>query len=250
MALKAALQALQAYYTELDGHRQATEHSTRVTTSTRLPRTRRSATNTSTKKSPAPDVYYIYPHPRAFIHRASGKLQVFTYETIMNGRSFLFTGKTAENKNICIKFVRRYGLDVHLWFARKGYAPELIAFDTLSDGWFMVVMDLLDKSWIHLADVEDPPGDLQHLIRSVLIQLHQEKMVHGDLRDTNIMVKSDEKLKFMVLDYDWAGTQGEVKYPLFVNTTRGLWRPSDVEDDVLISDRHDLAMVENMFRLL
>lgn len=202
----------------------------------------------STQRLPSDEVYCIYPHPEACIHYKSGKKLPFTYEAVMNERSLLFIGKTAENKCICIKFVRRYGLDVHLWFARKQHAPELVAFENLDGGWFMVVMELLDESWIRLVDAKDPPADLKDMIYADVTELHQENMVHGDLRDTNIMVKTDGESSFMVLDYDWAGTQGKARYPAFTNKAPELGRPSDVEDGVFVTTQHDVLMLQHMFR--
>jgi RIO-like serine/threonine protein kinase len=54
-------------------------------------------------------------------------------------------------------------------------------------------------------------------------------MVHGDVRETNVMVK-DSGLEFMLVDYDWVGSQGHAGYPRHVNKAVKLGRPEDVED--------------------
>ncbi|KIJ63840.1 hypothetical protein HYDPIDRAFT_67875, partial [Hydnomerulius pinastri MD-312] len=54
-------------------------------------------------------------------------------------------------------------------------------------------------------------------IRATLTRLHQKGYVHGDVRDTNIMVSRSNKAKFMLVDFDWAGKIGEVRYPMNVN---------------------------------
>ncbi len=240
-ALKAALGSLDDYYTELEVRPRAF-----VPSATDRRRQTRSTTLRSTQGSPSSDVFRVYPHPTEFSRHESGERLSFTYEAEMDERSLLFKGKAMDNKRICIKFVRRYGKDVHLWFARRGSAPELIAFETLPGGWYMVVMELLDTSWILLADMERRPQELKRRIHVDLVELHQQKMVHGDLRDTNIMVR--EGLEFMVLDFDWAGGLGEVMYPPFINKARELGRPADVDDGVLISAQHDLYMLEKMFK--
>jgi hypothetical protein len=89
----------------------------------------------------------IFPHPNTFTNH-EGVQCSFTYEGEMAGRALLFKGKTDEGKPICIKFVRTYGKEVHLWFAAKGFAPPLIAYEKLPGGWYMVVMGLLDDSWV------------------------------------------------------------------------------------------------------
>lgn len=161
----------------------------------------------------------------------------------------LFKGKTAADKQICIKFVRRYGQDVHLWCAKEGFAPHLIAFEKLLGDWYMVVMDFLDISWrpISAAERKDD-GALEGKIRDALVKLHQHHMVHGDVRDTNIMVRdSGRELEFMLIDFDWAGELGTVKYPRLVNKAPELGRPTDVEDGELINAEHDLVMLRHLF---
>jgi hypothetical protein len=50
----------------------------------------------------------------------------------------LCKAKTQDGNCICIKFVHRYGRDVHIWCAEKGFAPNLIAFKVLPGGWHIV----------------------------------------------------------------------------------------------------------------
>jgi hypothetical protein len=39
-------------------------------------------------------------------------------------------------------------------------------------------------------------------------------MVHGDFRMANIMLKEGEEDKAVLIDFDWAGEAGKVKYPV------------------------------------
>jgi len=71
-----------------------------------------------------------------------------TYEGNLAGRHLFFKGSIDEGKKpVCIKLVRRYGVDVHRWCAGKGIAPELFGFQKLPGGWYLVVMELLEKPW-------------------------------------------------------------------------------------------------------
>jgi hypothetical protein len=90
---------------------------------------------------------------------------------------------------------------------------------------------------------QEPYGDRIH---AAISELHQSQMVHGDIRATNVMVK-DGGLEFMLVDYDWAGSHGEVRYPRHINKAPELGRPEDVEDCHLILPRHDELMLEKMF---
>ena len=50
----------------------------------------------------------------------------------------------------------------------------------------------------------------------------------------------------MLLDFDWEGVNGEVRYPMYINKGPGLWRPEEVFDGEL---KHDMAMFDNLFEL-
>jgi tRNA A-37 threonylcarbamoyl transferase component Bud32 len=82
-----------------------------------------------------------------------------------------------------------------------------------------------------------------------LARFHDAGYVHGDIRDTNILVDinslaSDyaENVKVHLIDFDWAGKAGEVKYPIGVNI-KSVKRPDGVGDGALITKDHDKAMV-------
>ncbi|KAI5988677.1 hypothetical protein F5J12DRAFT_865256 [Pisolithus orientalis] len=125
---------------------------------------------------------------------------------------------------ICIKFVRSYSKAAHLHFASLGLAPRLRGFEELAGGWYMVIMDRLG-------------------IRGQLMTLHELKLVHGDVRDTNILVKTDDRTKVMIIDFDWAGKIDEVRYPPYVNYME-IWRPEGARDGNLIKADHDKEMLD------
>ncbi|KAF8632925.1 hypothetical protein AX17_004697 [Amanita inopinata Kibby_2008] len=135
-------------------------------------------------RTPAP-VYHIFPYSISFT------LSNFSDEEC--AAALLFTSKTNSHfGDICIKFLRRYGKEAHLWCTAQGFAPNLIAFETLLGSLFMVVMELLHESWVELpADTKMLQG-LPAKIKSAVSNLHQQKMVHGDLRYENVMVKNDK----------------------------------------------------------
>jgi hypothetical protein len=57
------------------------------------------------------------------------------------------------------------------------------------------------------------------------------------------MVKRDGGLEFMLIDFEWAGNNGEVRYPRHVNKAPELGRPQDVEDGVPILGQYDLILL-------
>ena len=51
----------------------------------------------------------------------------------------------------------------------------------------------------------------QQELQEVMTQFHGENLVHGDLRDTNIIVEKDDRV--LLIDFDWGGKDGETVYP-------------------------------------
>ena len=200
--------------------------------------------------SPPPEISRIFPYPTTFTPYGStgNAKKSFTYCEEMKGRHLLFHGMVGTSR-VCIKFVHRYGANVHAWCAERAFAPKLIACEALHGGWFMVIMELLDKSWITLADMDAIPEGLRERVHDKFVSLHQMGMVHGDLRDTNIMVKKrDGDLAWILIDFDWAGNEGEVEYPMLVNNSPSLGRPADAHDGLPILAEHDDFMFEHVFR--
>jgi len=192
--------------------------------------------------------------------------QEFSYDEVQSDRNqLIFYGETVKGetpRKICIKFVRQYSPEAHNFCARKGHAPELIAYEHLPGGWNMVVMDVLQ---IH--DGDQPPQhagpyvpfsriyplDLQPMEKAVtalIHDLHAYGYVHGDLRNNNFFVQDDGQVlttaNFMLLDFDWAGPIHKACYPMHVNRV-GIHRPHDARDGTEIKVEHDLEMLRYIF---
>ncbi len=127
-----------------------------------------------------------------------------------------------------------------------GIAPKLRGFEDIGAGWKTVIMDALDEEYKPF-DKNILPADTGERIGERLVELHQANFVHGDVRDANIMVRKDGKPGFMLVDFDWSGIIGEVRYPININKV-DLWRPDDVSDGLLIKSDHDMAMLDRIFR--
>jgi hypothetical protein len=57
-------------------------------------------------------------------------------------------------------------------------------------------------------------AQLQPLVLDPVNSFHEQGLVRGDLRGTNVLVREDpESLKFKLVDFDWAGKEGESRYP-------------------------------------
>ncbi|KAF8523805.1 hypothetical protein JB92DRAFT_2882804 [Gautieria morchelliformis] len=186
----------------------------------------------------------MFPHPHQYTSLSDSRRCSFNYVQRLEDK-LLFHGRSGGD-NICIKFTRRYSKEAHLKCSSLGFAPALRGFEHIEGGWLMVVMDLIDDdTYEQLDDV--PPSDRSTFkteIRRCVRQLHDAGFVHGDIRATNFMVpKGKEETKIMLIDFDWAGKMGEVRYPHNVNVV-GVRRSPGAYDGELITTGHDLAMIE------
>ena len=153
---------------------------------------------------------------------------------------------------ICVKFSRRYSKEAHLHCAELGFAPKLRGFEELPGEWYMVVMDrLVDYDVLadlaDLADAHPLPKSGFETMGERLKTLHARHIVHGDIRDTNILVKKDDRTQLMLIDFEWAGVEDVVQYPPYVNYT-DIERPIDARDGLPIKAVHDLAMLASITR--
>ncbi|KAG2086816.1 uncharacterized protein F5147DRAFT_791669 [Suillus discolor] len=206
------------------------------------------------------DPYLKCPYPRSYTN-STGYIQEFSYdETQILWDRLIFFGETVGNvagSKICIKLVRHYSPQAHKFCASKGNAPKLITYNSLPSGWNMVIMDALDidndcfpqrpGSYRLLSEI----GVLNHqplkeAITSLIRELHDHNdgYVHGDLQDTNFVVRDDKH--FMLLNFDWAGPIRKTHYPMYVNR-KDIRRPDGASDGQKIVAEHDLDMLNYLF---
>ncbi|KAF8422596.1 hypothetical protein L210DRAFT_3571233 [Boletus edulis BED1] len=194
----------------------------------------------------------LFPYPTDFTSLCDNMNRRFEYIAHIPHR-LLFKGTLDDKKRIYIKFVRHYSKYAHLACASLGCAPTLHGFEVIPGGWFMVIMDDLEEDYIRFCDYTDiyghpPTAELIDNITNALRQLHERGYVHGDVRETNILVSRVDKTKFVLVDFDWAGKIKEVRYPMNVNRTENLWRPDGAVDGALIMPEHDMAMLHDIER--
>ena len=188
----------------------------------------------------------IFPYQTDFTSLADSKTYHIEYVSQPIANKPLFFGKLSDGHDVCIKFTRRYSREAHSFCASIGAAPRLLGFQPIAGDWQMVVMDLIgDYVEFHLSTRN---AKFLEILRGILSQLHGAGFVHGDIRDTNVMVlESNERL--MLVDFDWAGKIGEARYPMFVYRGDDLWRPDGACDEELITVDHDTQMLDHLFDL-
>ena len=201
-----------------------------------------------------------HPYPTSFTSR-DGSVHSFIYVFQMKGRN-LFFDHMVDGTKICIKFVTRYCEEGHEFLAAKGFAPKLHAVERLPGGLHMVVMDDVSDEYISLFNlIQDNPAlgflseaylDTRNFlwdnIRQCLVEFHQAGFVHGDIRDTNILVKTGgfHDGCFLVVDYDSCGKIKQTRYPFNLNT-RTVQRPKGAIGGAVIEVEHDLEMLDHIW---
>ena len=55
---------------------------------------------------------------------------------------------------------------------------------------------------VRSTKILSPPAGTREQIRERLVGLHQANVVHGDVRNANVMVRKDGKLGFMLVYFD------------------------------------------------
>ncbi|KAF8989086.1 hypothetical protein BDQ17DRAFT_1434673 [Cyathus striatus] len=126
----------------------------------------------------------------------------------------LYYARTAEDERyIIVKFARQYCPELHSICAEAGHAPELLAYEYLPGGWFGVAMEELGAVPISLhKHIADHFSNWERDLNKLVAEFHSKGYVHGDLRDANIISGEDGCVK--LVDFDWAGRDGLVSYPI------------------------------------
>jgi hypothetical protein len=147
-----------------------------------------------------------------------------------------------------VKFVQTYNATAHRLLAAAGRAPELL-YCSMEDceseylgGLIMVVMGYLDGKTAQKR--YKGKGLLPRAfeqVEKVVLTLHGEDIVFGDLCLPNIVVMDEGKV--MLIDFDWCRRHGVGTYPVSLNDNRdedkGIdWHP-DVKTGGRMMKEHD-----------
>ncbi|KAJ3887214.1 hypothetical protein GG344DRAFT_80954 [Lentinula edodes] len=189
-----------------------------------------------------------FPYPRSY--RSSGTTVKFTYIERVSQIRLVFTARTEGDQDIIVKFgYGPYGVEAHQAAAESGFAPALLSHSNLAGGWWMVVMENLESDFQPCDDFDILEPSCKDAITESVSKFHKMGFVHGDLRDTNVFVRrKQDRWQCQLIDYDWAGREGEVVYPIGVYSTHIVWRPELHLDGQLITFEHDNLTVNEFLR--
>ena len=151
---------------------------------------------------------------------------------------------------------RSYSQDVHKHMADTGLAPKLYGYAEVEGAPTAYVMEYLDPcAWqtLHEFLKYDATAvnrtQVREAVDSIIEKLESKNYVHGDLRSNNIMIQSDmieKSVDLRVIDFDWAGEAGQVRYPAERN--RDFWWPGEAGGP--IEQDHDSKMADSWMNAL
>ncbi|KAL3157238.1 hypothetical protein ABBQ38_001475 [Trebouxia sp. C0009 RCD-2024] len=171
-----------------------------------------------------------FPYPTSFIASDGGGQAHLQYVQRLSGLCFKGVIQP-HGQSVFIKFCRSYSFAAHQAMAAAGYAPALLGFEQLAQGWLLIVQQFVDAvSWDEIVD--KPVESLKAAVHA----LHAAGFVHGDLRGCNILVAAGA---VSLIDFEWAGIVGKATYPYFMNHVDIQW-PDGASDGRLVTESHDL----------
>ncbi|KAI0739156.1 hypothetical protein C8Q80DRAFT_1204517 [Daedaleopsis nitida] len=127
-----------------------------------------------------------------------------------------------------IKLMQTYGEDVHRLLAEAGHAPKLFYCGPP----YAAFPDL---------DVYRP---ITMRIREVVKFLHDNGMVHGNLRGQHVLYEEDDN-NVKLIDFDWGGKEGAARYPK--DLSPAVKWPPGAEAGGLVTRAHDCYQVDDYF---
>jgi len=145
-----------------------------------------------------------------------GKEYTLKYQETFEDQDYLFKAKAKSHDGerwVVVKFSHTYCKELHELLATNGLAPSLLHFDSLPAGWKVAVMNYVEDARFWNIGKED-----EHLtgkLDTVLSLMNDQNLVHGDLRDRNILVHNNE---VFIIDFEFGGTEGNARYPYNLST--------------------------------
>ncbi|KAI0252373.1 hypothetical protein BJV78DRAFT_350633 [Lactifluus subvellereus] len=192
-------------------------------------------------------------YPFMTSYNDNGQEITFTYDARLDNAKLIFSATLNQpNSDQClVKFTRQYSEAAHNYLASRGSAPTLRQCVRVSAEWTAVIMDRSKYQVLYgLSLPEADQENVRRKVKSEMQMLHNEGFVHGDIRDTNLLVDLDslasDDVVVHFIDLDWAGRIGEARYPIGVNT-KTVKRPDGVKSGELITKQHDEDMVSYLF---
>ena len=174
-----------------------------------------------------------------------GKIQ---YEEAIKHHTFkgTLTYHDETSEPVFVTFVKRYSHETHELMVPHGHAPRLIHHEERVGGtqYTAIVMEYIPDARpldeFLLSEVVE-----QYRISTCCIEalkvMHEDGYCHGKISSKSIFGKfQDGRIKILIVNYEWAGRQGEARYPLSADIPEGV-QPGD-----LITQEHDEEQLDEL----
>jgi thiamine kinase-like enzyme len=151
-----------------------------------------------------------------------------------------------KGKQMLVKFTKHYSFHAHNACALHNFAPTIFACVELPNAWKMVIMELITESVPYFTlSIEEKKNIYHAQLVDAINSMHTQNFVHGDLRPNNFIIHKGSQRLF-IIDFDWAGEEGVVCYPAFMNHKDVEWH-ENAEVGKIIKKEHDLHLLKNFF---
>jgi len=188
------------------------------------------------------DVLHPAPHVKEF-RSEKGRFQLMyrshLLDNQLSARSVFLADAVPEldpNSPIkcVVKFTERYGKEGHEIMAAAEVAAELLYCEWEATVGLWVVV----TRYYECKAKTMPTQESITRLRKGLETLHINRLVHGDIREANILVDSNGDAR--LIDFDWSERVGVARYPSLLNPD--LKWVAGVEAGHLITPEHDNGM--------
>lgn len=111
-----------------------------------------------------------------------------------------------------MKWVLGDARQLHEVCAAMGRAPQLLGFDVIPGGWIIVAMEYVEGEILSIKKKYSQTW--AENLRENVEAFHNQGLVHGDLKDNNIIIPIADDTKPIIIDFDWGGEAKKVFYSI------------------------------------
>ena len=200
-----------------------------------------------------PHIQTARKYPFLTSYDDDGQETSFTYDRQLVEDKLVFSAAVNQpgSGECIVKFTCQYSEAAHNYLASHGLTPRIWKRIPIPGSWTAVVMDKSNYEVLYDLELLEAEQDkVKRKVTSIVKTLHEGGFVHGDIRDTNLLIDraslASDDVMVHLIDFDWAGRIGEARYPMEINCTT-VRRPTGVEGGELIAEQHDDEMVSYLF---
>jgi hypothetical protein len=192
-----------------------------------------------------------YPFLTCFDENGQEKIITYVKRLYENKLVFSATVDRPKSGKCIVKFTSKYSKAAHDHLASRSMAPRIWKCIRISVDWTAVIMDMSPCQVLFDLQLSKAEQDkIKRKVMSIVETLHKGGFVHGDVRDSNLLIDlaslASDDVTVHLVDFDWAGRVREARYPMGVNR-KTVRRPEGVEGGELITQQHDIEMASYLF---